>query len=337
MCRLYKIRYLHVHLSDDQLFMFPSKQFPQLGKGNWEFARFEPGSQPKILPYTREELRDLERFSQERGVHLVPEIDMPGHAGRLVGDAPEVFGFPGSGATLNIANPRTLAAATALWNEVMDIFQGTPYVHLGGDEVGLGGLEGTAEYKELQKNFPQIKSAHDMYCKFMSDMHAVFAKHGKKMIVWEEACNPDGAFPLPKDTLIMVWCQGRNPAEIVKSGYAVVNATWTPLYIVRDNCKTLEFLFNWEVPKFGREGSNDFFALKDTGKLAGAALFVGELRGDRDPEHAPPPGGGGREGLESAGRRHFRRVQGPLGQQRFPPGKARQPDHDSSPGQVCPR
>ena len=96
LCRLYKIRYLHVHLSDDQLFMFPSKKFPQLGKGNWEFARFEPGSKPKIVPYTREELLDLERFSQERGVHLVPEIDMPGHAGRLVGDAQDVFGFPGS-------------------------------------------------------------------------------------------------------------------------------------------------------------------------------------------------------------------------------------------------
>jgi hexosaminidase len=25
LCRLYKIRYLHVHVSDDQLFMFPSK------------------------------------------------------------------------------------------------------------------------------------------------------------------------------------------------------------------------------------------------------------------------------------------------------------------------
>jgi hexosaminidase len=243
-----------------------------LGKGNWEFARFEPGSKSNILPYTREELRDLERFSQERGVHIVPEIDMPGHACRLVGDAQEVFGFPGSGATLNIAKSKTLEAITALWNEVMDVFQGTPYIHIGGDEVGLGGLEGTAEYKELQRKFPQIKSSHDLYCKFMRDMHEVFAKRGKKMIVWEEAFNPGGPFPLPKDTLIMVWCQGRNPADIVKEGDSVINATWTPLYIVRDNRKTFEFLFNWEIPKFGSEASNDFFALKDTEKLAGVQL-----------------------------------------------------------------
>jgi len=272
LCRQYKIRYLHVHLSDDQLFMFPSAKFPQAGKGNWEFARFEPGSKPKIKPYTRDELVELERFSQARGVHIVPEIDMPGHAGRLVGDVREAFGFPGSGSTLNIASPKTLEAAATLWNEVMDVFQGTPYVHLGGDEAGLGGLENTPEFKNLQKQFPDLKGAHDLYCKFMQDMHGVFAKRGKKMIVWEEACNPGGPFPLPKDTLIMVWCQGRNPADIAKHGYSVVNATWTPLYIVRDNRKTPEFLFNWAVPKFGREGSNDFFTLQDTERLAGAQL-----------------------------------------------------------------
>ena len=37
LCRLYKLRYLHLHLSDDQLFMFPSTAFPTLGKGNREF------------------------------------------------------------------------------------------------------------------------------------------------------------------------------------------------------------------------------------------------------------------------------------------------------------
>ncbi|MCX6922002.1 MAG: family 20 glycosylhydrolase, partial [Verrucomicrobia bacterium] len=37
--RLYKIRYLHLHLTDDQLFMFPSTQFPQAGRSNQEFAR----------------------------------------------------------------------------------------------------------------------------------------------------------------------------------------------------------------------------------------------------------------------------------------------------------
>ncbi len=74
----------------------------------------------------------------------MPELDLPGHSGRLIADAQDIFGLPGNGSTVNIASPKTLAALTVLMNEVMDVFQSTPYVHLGADEVGLGGLDQTA-------------------------------------------------------------------------------------------------------------------------------------------------------------------------------------------------
>lgn len=271
LCRLYKIRFLHIHLSDDQLFMFPSTAFPQVGRGNREFARFEPGSAPHIQPYTLAELRDLEQFSQERGVHIVPEIDLPGHSGRLVGDAPDTFAFPGNGTTVNIASPKTLAAIDTLMNEVMDVFQGTPFVHIGADEVGLGGLEQTADFREAQKQFG-VKNAHDMYVKFVADLARTVNKRGKTPIVWEEGWNAEGMFPLPKDAIVMCWSHGRDPTAIVRAGYRVVNATWTPLYIVRDNKKTPEFLFAWDVPKFGRQGSEDFTVLPPNPLLLGAEL-----------------------------------------------------------------
>ncbi|HLK60939.1 MAG TPA: family 20 glycosylhydrolase, partial [Chthonomonadaceae bacterium] len=271
LCRLYKIRFLHLHLTDDQLFMFPSQHFPQLGRSNHEFARFEPGSKPHIAPYTLQELKQLEQFAKERGVCLVPEIDLPGHSGRLIADAPDLFGIPGNGSTVNIASPKTLEALTQLLNEVMDVFQSTPYIHLGADEVGLDGLEQTADYREAQTQYG-IQSVHDLYCKFVADMCAVVAKRGKKPLVWEEACNPDGPYPLPKGTLVMVWSQGRNPNDLVKRGYSVVNATWTPLYIVRDNKRALPFLFDWMPTQFGREGSTDYTTLTETENLKGAQL-----------------------------------------------------------------
>lgn len=273
LCRLYKIRYLQLHLTDDQLFMFPSTRFPQLGKSNREFARFEPPSAPHIAPYTLDELKGLEKYARERGVHLVPELDLPGHSGRLIADAPDIFGFPGNGSTVNIASPKTFQALTVLMNEVMDVFQSTPYVHLGADEVGLGGLDQTAEYKAAQAKFG-FKSVHDLYCKFIVDLHAVVAKRGKKAIVWEEAWNPGGAYPLPKDAIVMSWTHGRNPAEIVKSGYQVINASWTPLYIVRGDKRPLDFLFNWKVPMFGQGhlGNDSFTTLADTTRILGTQL-----------------------------------------------------------------
>jgi len=273
LCRMYKVRYLQLHLSDDHLFMFPSTKFPHLGKSNQEFARFEPGSMPHVVPYKLDVLKGLERYAKERGVYLVPELDLPGHSGRLIADAQDVFGLPGNGSTVNIANPKTMEALTVLMNEVMDVFQSTPYVHLGADEVGLGGLDQTPEYKQAEAKLG-IKSVHDLYCKFIVDMHAVVAKRGKKAIVWEEAWNPGGAYPLPKDAIVMSWTHGRNPTDIAKAGYQVINASWTPLYIVRGDKRPLDFLFNWKVPMFGQGhlGNDSFTTLTDAKELIGTQL-----------------------------------------------------------------
>jgi hexosaminidase len=273
LCRLYKIRYLQLHLTDDQLFMFPSTRFPQVGKTNREFDRFEPASQPYSAPYTLAELKALEAFARDRGVFLVPEFDLPGHSGRLIADAPEIFGAPGNGSTVNIASPKTFEAITVLMNEVMDVFQSSPYVHLGADEVGLGGIDQTPEYREARAKHG-IANVHDLYCKFVADLHAVVAKRGKKAIVWEEAWNPDGAYPLPKEAIVMSWTHGRNPADIVKSGYQVINGTWTPLYIVRNDKRPLDFLFGWRVPMFGQGhlGNDRFTTLEESDRILGAQL-----------------------------------------------------------------
>ncbi|MCX6874362.1 MAG: family 20 glycosylhydrolase [Verrucomicrobia bacterium] len=45
MCRLYKVRYLQLHLTDDQGFMFPTKAFPKV------FTQIQNGGQPYTLEY----------------------------------------------------------------------------------------------------------------------------------------------------------------------------------------------------------------------------------------------------------------------------------------------
>jgi len=280
LCRLYKLRFLHLHLSDDQLFMFPSTAFPTLGKGNREFARFDPPSAAApIRPYALAELKDLEEFARARGVAIIPEIDMPGHSSRLVGDAPESFrGDSKNGVTINIASPKVREAAATLLNEVLDVFQSTPYVHLGGDEVSLDGIDKTDDYKKSLAEF-KLKSSHDLYRKFISDMIEIVKKRGKHAIVWEEAytANAKDAFPLPKDTLVMAWCLNHDPQKIMNDGYGVINGSWVPYYIVRDNKQPAETLFNWSVNQFAAERqSKPQFTTKIDANLAGVQLLSWE-------------------------------------------------------------
>jgi hexosaminidase len=272
LCRFYKIRYLHLHLSDDHLFMFPSKKFSNAGKSNTEFARFEPPTKDKIEPYKLEELVALDKFAAENGVLIIPEIDLPGHSGRLIADEKKTFGFEGNGSTVNIASPDTLAAIDILLNEVMDVFKSAEYVHLGGDEVSLHGIDKTDDYKKAVAKDPTITSPHDLFSRFIVHLNEIVTKRGRKSIVWEEAFRTDGPHALPKNVTVMAWNGGNNPNRVAEAGYSLINTTWVPYYIVRGKKMSPEFLFNWDPTKFGREGSTDFVQLGDNKTLQGAQM-----------------------------------------------------------------
>ena len=79
LCRWYKINYLHLHLTDDQAFTFPSTEYPELATEG--------------RSYTVAELRELNQYAFERGVTLIPEIDVPGHSTQFVRKLPELFGI----------------------------------------------------------------------------------------------------------------------------------------------------------------------------------------------------------------------------------------------------
>ena len=73
-----KLNVLHLHLTDDQAFRFPSKLLNQEGD-----------------QYSISHLKDLVEYAADRGVRIVPEIDVPGHVNSLVSARPEL----GAGST----------------------------------------------------------------------------------------------------------------------------------------------------------------------------------------------------------------------------------------------
>lgn len=98
MMRHYRMRFLQLHMSDDQSWTFPSTAYPKLGKSN---SSTRGGPVPKV--HSVAEWKELVSYADERGVTFVPEIEMLGHSGAARRDLPEVFGP--DVAVMNMTNP----------------------------------------------------------------------------------------------------------------------------------------------------------------------------------------------------------------------------------------
>ena len=122
-----KMNVLHLHLSDDQGFRFPSATFPNLASDDH---------------YTADELSELVLYAAHRGVRIVPELDMPGHVTSWLVAHPEwgtqqpatTRRFGVHKACLNPLDESVYQAIDALLGEVAEIFP-DEYLHLGSDEV----------------------------------------------------------------------------------------------------------------------------------------------------------------------------------------------------------
>src|SRR5205085_11376149 len=79
-----KLNVFHWHLTEDQGFRIESKKFPKL---------HQIGSDG--LYYTQDEAREVINYARERGIRVVPEFDIPGHATSWLVGYPELGSAPG--------------------------------------------------------------------------------------------------------------------------------------------------------------------------------------------------------------------------------------------------
>ena len=98
----YKINTFHWHLCDDQGWRIEIKKYPKLTEiGAWRMNRDaqnwrlatpqEPGEIPNYGGYyTQENIRDVVKYAKERGVSIVPEIEMPGHSSAALAAYPNL-------------------------------------------------------------------------------------------------------------------------------------------------------------------------------------------------------------------------------------------------------
>ena len=244
LCRLYKIRYLQLHLTDDQGFMFPSKAYPLLATQNQNGGK----------TYTLEQLKDLVAYADARNVTIIPEYETPGHSAAANRAMPDLFKIKGTKpyehhASINFAKDDVMKAVATIVGEMCEVFKSTPFFHIGGDEADLAFADQNEYFQAAEKKH-DLANHHELYRLFLGQMDEIVKKNGKQMIVWE-GFGRGGKVKVPKDIIVMAYeIRFYMPNDLVKDGYRVVNASWTPLYVVNKTVRPPEEIYAWNLFQF---------------------------------------------------------------------------------------
>jgi hexosaminidase len=207
-----KLNVLHWHLSEDQGFRIESKVYPKL---------HQLGSDGNF--YSQDQVRDVIAYGRERGIRVVPEFDLPGHATSWLVGYPELAVVPGPftlvrewGIFDNVIDPSKEEVYTFLdrfFGEMAALFPDA-YMHIGGDEVTPRQWNASTSVQDfIYRN--NLRGAHGIQAHFNKRVNEIFTRHGKKMIGWDEIQSPD----LPKNILIQSWRGPKALAENARRGY----------------------------------------------------------------------------------------------------------------------
>ena len=158
----YKLNVFHWHLTDNPAWRIESHAYPQLND-----PKFHTKGRDEGKFYTYDQIRDVISYAKERGVMIIPEIDMPGHSAYFN----RTFGF---------------SMATAEGMKILEVClkeffkeipkEDCPYLHIGSDEVRVNDPEG-----------------------FMAFCEKIVKDHGRIAMAW------DPGLPPADDTYCQIW------------------------------------------------------------------------------------------------------------------------------------
>ena len=181
----FKLRVLHLHLTDDQGWRLEIPSRPELEKASDSQVG---GGTAGFL--TVDDFRELQEYAAARFVTIVPEFDMPGH----INAATQVYGAltkdglptdPYDGIEVGFSrlwfdNPATEPFLRDVIGDVAAMTRGD-WVHVGGDEVHTMEVEEFARFVELAAR--------------------IVREHGKTPIFWQEGARG----PVEPGTLLQYW------------------------------------------------------------------------------------------------------------------------------------
>lgn len=240
---VHKMNTLHWHLTDDQGWRIEIKKYPLLTekgsvrkstvvKKDWD--RYD--GVPYGGFYTQEEIKDVVKYAESKGIAIIPEIDLPGHMLAALAAYPqlgctggpyEVWGRWGVAEdVLCVGKEETFTFLENVLEEVTELFP-SEYIHIGGDECPKTRWAECprcqARIKELGlKDDENFSAEHYLQSYVTARIEKFLETKGRKIIGWDEIL--EGG--LSPNATVMSWRGSEGGMEAAKAGH---DAIMTPL------------------------------------------------------------------------------------------------------------
>ncbi|EOY18353.1 Beta-hexosaminidase 1 isoform 2 [Theobroma cacao] len=119
-----KLNVLHWHIIDEQSFPLEVPTYPDLWKGSYT----------KWERYTVEDASEIVSFAKMRGIHVMAEVDVPGHAESWGAGYPDLWPTSSCREPLDVSKNFTFDLISGILSDIRKIFPFELF-HLGGDEM----------------------------------------------------------------------------------------------------------------------------------------------------------------------------------------------------------
>ncbi|MFH0778393.1 MAG: family 20 glycosylhydrolase [Candidatus Eisenbacteria bacterium] len=204
---LLKLNRFHWHLTDAPAWRIEIRQLPRLTEIG-SLTRTSDGRQKSEF-YTQEQVREIVAYALERGITIVPEISMPGHATAANRAYPEYSG--GNEFTLNPAGEATFLYLETILCEVAEMFPDAGMIHLGGDEVNYG-WQAWPELREVKELMAMegLRSLRAVEAHFKRRMASFVASLGMKAGFWMAGAEEG----ISGDQVVLYWWQNHALSEL---------------------------------------------------------------------------------------------------------------------------
>lgn len=208
-----KMNVLHLHLTEDQAFRIECKSYPKLhqlgNNGNY---------------YTHEQIKSIVQYAKERGIRVIPEFDIPGHATSWAIGYPDLASEKNGtyeletnygvfNPTLNPSKEETYDFLSTFFTEMATLFP-DEYMHIGGDENNGNEWNENSKIQNFMKD-KDFTNNHQLQAYFNSRVLNILKSLNKKMIGWDEIYEDN----IPKEIAIQSWRGKESLYKIAKDGY----------------------------------------------------------------------------------------------------------------------